>query len=106
MRAAGSAARMRRVACEAVELGHADVHQHDGRVEARGLLDRLEAVAGLGDHVDVGLAGEQQAEAGADHRLVVGDEHADAHDAVPVSGRVVVSRKPPPLAVAALISPP
>ena len=41
---------------EPVELGHADVHQHDGRVEAGGLVDRLEAVARLGDDLDVGLA--------------------------------------------------
>ena len=91
---------------DAVELGHADVHQHDGRVEARGLLDRLDAVARLGDDVDVGLAREQQAEAGADHRLVVGDEHADAHAPYPLSGRLVVSRKPPPCAAPPLISPP
>ena len=48
-------------------------------MEARGLVDRLEAVARLGDHLDVLLAGEQHAEAGADHRLVVGDEDADRH---------------------------
>jgi hypothetical protein len=36
-------------------------------------------VARLGDDFDVGLAGEQHAEACADHRLVVGDEDADAH---------------------------
>ena len=64
---------------EAVELGHADVHQHDGRVEARRLVDGLEAVARLGDDLDVLLAGEQHAEAGANHRLVVGDEDADRH---------------------------
>ena len=64
---------------EPVELGHADVHQDDGRVEARRLLDRLEAVARLGHDLDVLLVGEQHPEAGADHRLVVGDEHADRH---------------------------
>ena len=64
---------------EPVELGHADVHQDDGRVEARRLVDRLEPVARLGDDVDVLFAREQHAEAGADHRLVVGDEHADRH---------------------------
>ncbi len=106
IRADGSAVRIWRVACEPVELGHADVHQHDRRVEARGLLDGFDAVAGFGDDVDVGLAGEQQAEAGADHRLVVGDEHADRHAPYPRSGRLVVSRKPPPFAVPAVISPP
>ena len=62
---------------EPVELGHADVHEDDGRLEARRLVDGLEPVARLGDDLDVLLAGEQHAEAGADHRLVVGDEHAD-----------------------------
>ena len=62
---------------DAVELGHADVHQDDGRLEARRLVDRLEPVARLGHDLDVVLAGEQHAEAGAHHRLVVGDEDAD-----------------------------
>ncbi len=52
------------------------------------------------------LAREQHAEAGADHRLVVGDEDADAHGARPPSGRRVLSTKPPPFAEPALISPP
>jgi hypothetical protein len=64
---------------ESVELGHADVHQHDGGSEAGRLADGLDPVARLGDDLDVGLAGEQHAEACADHRLVVGDEDADAH---------------------------
>ena len=41
-----------------------------------------------------------------DHRLVVRDEHADAHGPYPVSGRRVVRRNPPPLALPAVISPP
>ena len=92
---------------EAVELGHADVHQHDRGPEASGLVDRLESVARLGDDLDVVLAGEQHAEAGADHRLVVGDEHADRHGLV--AGRAegcVLRTKPPPVAVPAVISPP
>ena len=56
------------------------------------------AVARLRDDVDVGLAGEQHAEAGADHRLVVGDEHADGHRPPPSSGKLVLSTKPPPFA--------
>ena len=35
---------------------------------------------GLRHDLDVLLAGEQHAEPGADHRLVVGDEDADGHD--------------------------
>ena len=72
---------------EPVELGHADVHQDDGRVEAGRLVDRLEPVRRLGDDLDVLLPGEQQAKAGAHHRLVVGDEDADAHDPSRSSGR-------------------
>ena len=70
------------------------------------LLDGLDAVLGLGDHVDVLLAGEEHPEAGADHRLVVGDEDADRHDRPPASGRRVRSTKPPPFSLPALISPP
>ena len=91
---------------EPVELGHADVHQDDGGIEAGGLLDRLEPVARLGDDLDVLFAGEQHAEAGADHRLVVGDEDADRHARSPPSGRRVLRTNPPPVAVPAVISPP
>src|SRR5207247_8764718 len=38
---------------EAVEFGHADVHQHDRGLKAGGLLDRLQSVARLGYQVDV-----------------------------------------------------
>ena len=40
----------------------------------RRLLDRLQPGARLGDHLDVRLAGQQEPEARADHRLIVGDE--------------------------------
>ena len=91
---------------EPVELGHADVHQHDGRVEARRLVDRLEAVARLGDDLHVRLAREQHAEAPAHERLVVGDEDADAHRRRPSTGRRARRTKPPSGAVPAFISPP
>ena len=38
---------------------------------------------GLGHDLDALLAREQHAEAGAHHRLVVGDEDADAHRGAP-----------------------
>ena len=44
-------------------------------------VDRLAAVAGLADHLDVGLGVEDHAEAGADELLVVRDQDAD-HRAV------------------------
>ena len=70
------------------------------------LLDGLEPVARLGDDLDVRLVGEQHAEAGADHRLVVGDEHADAHRSPPSTGRRALRTKPPPVRLPAVISPP
>ena len=91
---------------EPVELGHADVHQDDVRMEAVGLLYCLQPVAGLGHDVDVLLAREQHAKAGADHRLVVGDEHTDRHGPSPATGRRVLSTKPPSVDLPALISPP
>ena len=51
---------------EAVQLGHADVHR-GRRGPERAVIARLEAVAGLGDHLDVGFVREQHPEAGADH---------------------------------------
>ncbi len=91
---------------KAVELGHADVHQDDARMETRGLVDGFEPVARLGHDFDVLLAGEQHAKAGADHRLVVGDEHTDRHRSSWASGRRVLRTKPPSVAVPAVISPP
>ena len=80
---------------EPVELGHADVHQNDGWSKAGGLVDRLEACTRLRHDFDVLLAREQHSKAGADHRLVIGDEHADCHDRSPLSGRRVRRTKPP-----------
>ena len=71
------------------------------------LVDRLEPVARLGHDLDVLLAGEQHAEAGADHRLVVGDEDPDrSSSGRRAIGRRVLRTKPPPVAVPAVISPP
>jgi len=91
---------------EPVELGHADVHEHDLRLEPGGLVDRLEPVGRLGDDLDALLAPEEHPEARADHRLVVGDEDADRHDPLRSIGRRVESTKPPSAAVPAVISPP
>jgi hypothetical protein len=91
---------------ESVEFGHPDIHQHDGRAEPRGLVDRFEAVARLGYDFDVVFAREQHPKAGADHRLVVGDEDSDAHCRSLLSGSRVLSTKPPPFADPAVISPP
>ena len=45
--------------------------------------DRLGAVAGLADHLDVGLAAEQHAERHPHQRLIVGDDDPDRHSASP-----------------------
>ena len=63
-----------------------------GRSSA-GALDRLAAVRRLADDLDVGLGLEDHAEAGADQRLVVGDQDADGHARLtPAAGRARGSR--------------
>ena len=71
---------------DAVHAGHADVHQHDiGGVLGR-RLDRFLAGAGLGDDLDVAGGLEHGLEAGAHHRLVVGDDDPQlAHALLPSS---------------------
>ena len=51
------------------------------------LLDRLAAVAGFADDLDVGLGLEQHAKAGPDQPFVVGQQDADAHGGPLGSGR-------------------
>ena len=64
------------------------------------LLEGLDAVAGLGDDLHVGLAVDQQLHAATDDPVVIGDQ--DPHDAPMVSSMVVPSpgaektfRRPP-----------
>ncbi len=56
---------------------HHDVHQDHVGLQRPRLEDRLTAGAGLADRLDVVLAREQQADAGADDRVVVDDQHPD-----------------------------
>ena len=63
----------------AVELGHADVHEHDVGRQARDAVDGLVAVRRLADDLDVGVVLEHEPEARPYERLVVGDHDADAH---------------------------
>jgi hypothetical protein len=51
---------------EAVELGHADVHQDHVRIKTRGLGHGLESVARFRHDFHVLLAGQQHPEPGAD----------------------------------------
>ena len=87
----------RAVAAQAVHARHPHVHQHDvGPVRPRE-LDRLLAVGGLGDDRDVVLAVEQRAEAGAHHRLVVGEQDRDHAGRPRVRAGSVASTRQPPL---------
>jgi hypothetical protein len=81
---------------DAVESRHADVHQRDVEPVSRGELEHLGAVVRLGHDLDVGLGVEDAPEAAPHERLVVGDQHADAHGPSSLSGRRAVTRKPPP----------
>ena len=72
----------------------------------RGLVDGLQPVARLGDDLHVLLAREQHAKAGADHRLIVGDEDPDRHRGSSAIGSRVLRTNPPSGAVPADISPP
>ena len=65
---------------ETVELGHADVHQHDVGTERPDQVDRVAAVRRFADDLDLGLGVEDHAEPGAHECLVVDEQHAD-HDA-------------------------
>ena len=55
--------------------------------DERRLTDRLEAVLGLGDDLDVALGLQDHPEAGAHELLVVGDEDPDHPLIVPTRGR-------------------
>ena len=71
---------------EPVELRHPDVHQHDLGLRECRLTDRLVAVLGLGDDLDVTLGLQDHPEAGAHELLVVGDEDPDHPLIVPIPG--------------------
>ena len=95
IRASLSAARMRRVAWSPSSSGMRMSIRTTAGSKPGGLVDRLEPVARLGHHLDVLLACEQHPKAGAHHRLVVGDEHADRHGRSSPSGRRVLRTNPP-----------
>ena len=71
---------------ESVELRHADVHEDHVGSELAGACEGLESVGRLADDLDVLLRFEDQPEAAAHERLVVGDEHPD-HGVVRSGGR-------------------
>jgi hypothetical protein len=57
--------------------GHPQVHQDHVRPELGGEGQRLLAVRGGADHLDVGQQAEQHGQAFADDALVIGGQHAD-----------------------------
>jgi hypothetical protein len=62
---------------DAVDARHLEVHEHDVRLAVEGQVDRLLAVGGHADHLDVGHAGEQAVQARAYEVVVVDDEDPD-----------------------------
>ena len=60
---------------DAVDVGHADVHDDHVRRECPGLLDGLPAITGLADHGDIRLALQQRAQPLAQQRVIVCQQH-------------------------------
>ena len=86
---------------DAVELRHADVHEQDVRVVGAGGCERVDPVAGLGRHLDVGLGLEHHPQPLAHEVLVVCDDDADHW-----TGSDAFTVKPPPGRGSARSSPP
>ena len=61
---------------QAVELRHADVHQHEVRLGPPHLLDRVEAVACLGDDLDLGQRSQEPLQERTKSVRVVDDDDA------------------------------
>ena len=76
---------------DAVQDGHADVHQHDVGSQASGACNCVLAVAGFADDAHLRLALKDLAQADADECLVVGDQHG-GHTV----GSLARTTKPPP----------
>ena len=72
---------------DAVHVRHADVHEHDIRIEFARQGDRLAAVRGLANDIDVGFGAEDDANAAAHERLVIREQDADRHARADRSGR-------------------
>ena len=86
---------------ETIHPRHREVEQNQVDLERPGELDRLEAVPGLPDHMETAAAFEQQPEQGPQHVFVI-DEH---HTLEPCGhGHGVISRRKPPLSIAAVES--
>jgi hypothetical protein len=73
----GSAPARSRGGLEPVQVGHADVHEHEVGPQVTGAVERDAPVGGLADHREVGLGFEDHAQTAADQRFVVGDQDPD-----------------------------
>src|SRR6266545_887180 len=91
---------------EAVDLGHADVHQHEVGAKLARECHSLASVGGFAGDFEVGFGVEKRAEAGADDRLVFGEQDADRHRFAGLSGSRAWTCQPPRSAGPALTSPP
>src|SRR5690606_30519833 len=80
---------------DAAAAGHLDVEQRDVGPLRRGDGDRLLAVAGLADDLDVGLQPEQRGERAPYHALVLGQHHSDHPASSAPAGTWTRRRKPP-----------
>src|SRR6476661_781397 len=88
-----------------VQMRHPDVHQDDVGPFLPGQRDRLGAVAGLADDLEVRRGINEHPEAAAHERLVVGHQDPD-HLGTCAIGKQARTRKPPSGPGAALNSPP
>src|SRR5579884_130930 len=78
-----------------VHPGHAHVHQHDVGGQPPGQFDRLVAIGGLTDDLEVVLTLEDEAEARPDQGLVVHHQDADQAPSIP-RGKRAWTRHPGP----------
>lgn len=62
----------------AVDVGHAQVEEHDVRLELGRELDRLAPILRFSDELEFGSAGEQFAYPAADDIVIFGHEHTGA----------------------------
>ena len=88
-----------------VETGHADVHQDHVRLELPCEAHGVFPVLGLAHDLEVGTRLDDQREAAAHERLIVDDQHPDAHDASP-SGICARTTYPPSAAEPIRTEPP
>ena len=71
---------------EAVQAGHRDVDDRDVGCDGADHRQRLAAIGGLADELDLGVGVEQRPDAREDDRMVVGQDDADTVHAGPSRG--------------------